>query len=153
MKTLPVFIVLLTALFLVPVSPSFADWIDPRDPGFHSPYRSVDPAFFPQCPRPRGTVKAFYPTGTHAIVGKDGTVEGSDIVFDEGNNNAVQCYCPVWGMKGIQTNWLYSANVSSQWKEHAVKDGWIEISDGASWGLASGPFLAKNSDFLCVRPL
>lgn len=153
MKIFSVFIVLLITVFLSSVEPSFANWIDPRHPGFSSPYRSMDPAFFPRCPRPRGEVKAFYSEGTHAIAGKDETVEGADIVFDQGNNNAVQCYCPVHGMNGIQTNWLHAANVSSQWKEHAVHDGWMKIPDGTSWGLSAGPYFAKNSDFLCIRPL
>ncbi len=153
MKILPVFVLFALSFLFLPVSPASANWIDPRKPGFHSPYHSMDPAFFPRCPRPRGNVKAFYSTGTHAIAGKPGTVEGSDIVFDQENHNATQCYCPVHGMSGIQTDWLYAANVSSQWKENAAKDGWIEIPDGSTWGLSTGAYFAKNSDFLCIRPL
>lgn len=151
MKTVFSFIMLIV-LFLFS-TPAHADWIDPRADRYQTPYRSIDPTFFPSCPHVRGAIKAYYSTGTHAIPGRDGTLTGADIVYDQGNFNATQCFCPTTGKEGIQTNWLSTHTLSENERDWLLHNGWIKITSGTSWGLHSGEYLAKNTSFMCLRPL
>lgn len=153
MRAKKILLLLILALYLLPISDVYADWIDPRSPQFRNPYRSTNPLFFPLCPRPRGATKAFYATGTHGIVGDQTTYYGADIVYDMNNNNYVQCYCPTDGKNGIQTNWLATSNINQNTTQQLVGQGWYLVNNGADWGLSNEPYLAKNSDFLCLRTL
>ncbi|TAL60560.1 MAG: hypothetical protein EPN88_15760 [Bacteroidetes bacterium] len=133
--------------------PVRADWIDPRQEQFQTPYRGFE-AFFPKCPPSRGEVVAYYPTGTHGIPGDFTTHTGADIVYALGNDNFLQCYCPEMGTVGIQVNWLSTGNLTSEEIDKLIQHGWYQIPNGADWGLAAEPYLTYNiSRIMCVRPL
>lgn len=104
---------------------------------------------FGVCPNINGFIQANYSSGMHAIVGMDKNQPGSDEVFGLGSNNFTQCYCPVIGNAGIQTNWLEADKFSKTDKNSLIASGWTLISKGADWGLSSHPYLAKNQAFTC----
>ena len=74
-------------------------------------------------------------------------------MYDIGDKNYLQCYCPQHSWKCIQTIWLHSENVAGEDEENHLTAGWFEIPDGTGWGLPEGKYFAKNSDFLCLRKL
>lgn len=81
---------------------------------------------------------AHYDSGTHQIVGGP-LLEGSDDVYSLDGGNYVQCFCPVTGAEGIQTNWLRSRNPI---------DGWF-FEFGEQWNLGDYHYAAQNSSFRC----
>lgn len=81
---------------------------------------------------------AHYDYGLHQIVGGP-LVEGSDDVYSLEGGNFAQCYCPVTGSEGIQTNWLMS--------EEPI-DGWY-FENGNQWNLGNYTYAAQNSSFSC----
>ncbi len=95
--------------------------------------------------------KAHYDYGTHQIVG-DGLVEGSDDVYSLGDGNALQCYCPVEGDGGIQTNWWNVEGVDQSTVDSYKNQGWLYEASGTVWNLNSGPYLAQNVNFSCSQP-
>lgn len=109
---------------------------------------------FGGCPNPGGNVVASYSDGYHWIVGNSTLQWGSDTVYSIGNNNYVQCFCPkdhsgnLTGM-GTQTYWIYGASLNQGQQTALQAQGWILVSDGSAFGLASGPYLAKNTSFSC----
>lgn len=81
---------------------------------------------------------ASWPQGWHQIV--DGTqLYGSDDVYSVDDGNYVQCYCPVEGSEGIQTNW---------WRTLAEVQGWF-VENGLQWNLGDFRYLAQNDSFAC----
>jgi len=111
------------------------------------------PTFFPACPRPRGTTKAFYREGTHGIPGSQQTYTGSDIVYSFNEDNFVQCFCPDNGNTGIQSNWLSINSLSEDFIDNLKKMGWVLVEDGSLWGLSPKSYLTQNLHFSCVREL
>lgn len=95
---------------------------------------------FPDCANLISTPgdHASYDTGTHQIVGGP-LLEGSDDVYSLDYGNYTQCYCPLTGSEGIQTNWLRS--------EEPI-DGWY-FEFGEQWNLGPYYYAAKNSSFNC----
>lgn len=81
---------------------------------------------------------AHYEYGTHQIVGGP-LLEGSDDVYSLDNGNFTQCYCPVTGSDGIQTNWL---------RTEEPMEGWF-YEFGEQWNLGSYYYAAQNSSFSC----
>lgn len=81
---------------------------------------------------------AHYDYGLHQIVGGP-LLEGSDDVYALEGGNFAQCYCPVTGSEGIQTNWLSS--------EEPI-DGWF-FENGEQWNLGNYTYAAQNSSFSC----
>lgn len=110
---------------------------------------------FGSCPNPGGSQIASYSSGQHWIVGNSQLQYGADSVYSNGNNSYTQCYCPLTsnnqptGGLGTQTNWLYAASVSSQDKQNLLNNGWVSVPDGSAFGLSSGEYLARNSNFSC----
>lgn len=116
---------------------------------------SLSTPFFPSCPNPGGTQVASYDTGLHWIVGNPVLQFGSDKVYNTGNNNFVQCFCPLTeegsptGGQGIQTNWLRVGSMSDAEKNALIAKGWILVPNGADFGLLPEPYLARNLNFAC----
>lgn len=105
---------------------------------------------FPSCVNPSGTVKAYYGSGTHGIVGNTDIHEGSDIVYQiDGNNVLTQCFCSMNGPDGIQTNWWKISSLTENEISILQNDGWILVPDGSAWGLDSSSYMAKNSSYTC----
>lgn len=110
---------------------------------------------FPKCPNPGGTVVASYDSGFHWILGEAELKWGSDKVHNIGNNNYVQCFCPLnhdgtlGSSQGIQTNWLKVGSITEAQKNSLLTQGWINVSNGADFGLLPEPYLAKNLGFIC----
>jgi hypothetical protein len=131
-----------------------ADWINPRDELYQTPYRNFSPVFFPSCLPSRGDITAYYPTGIHGIPGDIALYDGADIVYSMGNDNYLQCYCPPQGVMGKQTNWLSSKNITQEEKMNLLQLGWYYIPSGKDWGLADESYLTLTTTQLsCVRPL
>lgn len=144
-------LILLAGLFMFPAVAK-ADWIDPRDPKFQTPYRSLMP-FFPKCFPSRGDLVASYPTGVHGIPGDPATYTGSDKVYSLGNNNYLQCYCPEKGVMGIQVNWLSTNNLTEGQNQFLRKLGWYFVPSGSDWGLSEESYLTRRIDqIMCVQP-
>jgi hypothetical protein len=95
---------------------------------------------------------AHYDYGIHGIVGV-GNLEGSDDVYSQGNGNALQCYCPVEGTGGIQTDWwdAQRAGLNQEQIEYYKNQGYIEIN-GLNWNLYNETYLVVNRDFSCSEP-
>jgi len=107
---------------------------------------------YPSCVSFSGTIQAQHLNSNHAIVGRSDQVFGNDTVYDLGNANYLQCYCPLEsaGTAGIQTDWLNAASLDEATISQLMDQGWYYIGQGQDWGLDSIPFLAKNSDFSCA---
>jgi hypothetical protein len=95
---------------------------------------------------------AHYDYGIHGIPGID-NLEGGDDVYSLTAGNFLQCFCPVGGDDGIQTNWwnVERANLSQDEVDQFVNDGWIK-ENGAGWNLFDENYLAKNQNFSCAEP-
>ena len=95
---------------------------------------------FPDCAQLISSVgdHASYDTGTHQIVGGS-LLEGSDDVYSLENGNYTQCFCPLTGSDGIQTNWL---------RTQEPIDGWF-FEFGEQWNLGPFYYAAQNSSFNC----
>lgn len=106
---------------------------------------------FPICTNPQGKIIAEYETGTHAIVGQVALQTGKDTVYalDDQLTQVTQCFCPPTQMQGIQTNWLQSSNLSEAEQHELQNNGWLTQSNGATWGLATKPYLAQNLNYTC----
>ena len=104
---------------------------------------------FPACANPQGQLKVSYDNGVHGVVGDSNAYAGKDSVYNLSNGNATQCLCPVSG-NGIQTNWMKVNQMSEEEISVYVKDGWKYITDGSSWGLDQGPYLAQNLAYSCT---
>jgi len=81
---------------------------------------------------------AHYTSGMHQIVGGS-LLSGSDDVYTLANNNFLQCFCPVDGNTGVQTNWLRS--------DHEIS-GWLFVN-GSDWNLGNYSYAAQNTGFNC----
>ncbi len=112
------------------------------------PAYAVDTPNFPSCLSPQGTLRVFYPNGTHGIVGSSQEYVGSDTVYDLDESTLLQCFCSVDGT-GIQTNWWNASSLSEEQIEILKKEGWFYIPDGSLWGLVADPFVAKNVSYSC----
>lgn len=104
---------------------------------------------FPSCANVQGALKVENSSGVHGIAGRADTYTGSDKVYQiDANNLLMQCFCPENG-NGIQTNWWKANHLSDDQIKVLKSQGWIYITEGTAWGLDSGPYLAKNSDYNC----
>lgn len=103
---------------------------------------------FPACSNPQGSVTANYDSGTHGVAGDASTYSGKDTVYSLSDNILTQCLCTDNG-SGIQTNWWKAGSLSQDEINVLISEGWILIPDGAAWGLETGPYLAKNSNYSC----
>lgn len=103
---------------------------------------------FPKCPNPGGTLIVGYEDGHHQIPGGD-LREGSDYVYKIEDGKFVQCFCPLNGKDGIQSNWLHESKVPAEHVQTLLDQGWFIIEDGASWGLPAGKYFVKNHHFDC----
>ena len=112
------------------------------------PVYAVDTPNFPSCLSPQGTLRVFYPNGTHGIVGSSQEYVGSDAVYDLDQSTLLQCFCSVDGV-GIQTNWWNASSLSEEQVEILKKDGWFYVPNGSLWGLVADPFVAKNVSYSC----
>lgn len=113
---------------------------------------------FGGCPTPGGQVVAAYPEGWHWIVGYNDLQWGADTVFALGNNNFTQCFCPLAHngqageiRTGIQSNWVYTANLSAEARQNLINQGWYVVANGADFGLPSGEYLVHNQPFDCSK--
>ncbi|MGI8419907.1 MAG: hypothetical protein ACR2LN_04650 [Candidatus Levyibacteriota bacterium] len=87
---------------------------------------------------------------SHGVVGVN-KFPGVDSIYSS-NGNTMQCLCTNTG-EGYQTNWLKASNYSHDQIESLQAQGWIYISEAEakdSWGLESGPYLAKNETYACT---
>lgn len=111
----------------------------------------ADSPSFPLCTNPQGSVIANYDTGSHAIAGQMSLQDGKDTVYslDADMQQVTQCFCPPTELNGIQTNWLQASTLSEEEKQQLISNGWIYIANGATWGLANGPYLAQNVTYAC----
>lgn len=105
----------------------------------------------PQCPNINAPIQASYADGLHWIVGNPVLQEGSDKVYNLGANKYAQCYCPVTGTNGIQTNWIPAGSFTQTQIDSYVANGYILVANGADFGLDSQKYLAKNSAFTCTQ--
>jgi cysteine-rich repeat protein len=83
--------------------------------------------------------KEHYTSGWHQIVGESSQREGSDDVYLLENNNYAQCFCPVEGTAGTQSNWL---------KTDKTIEGWFS-ENGLQWDLDNYNYAVQNLDFTC----
>lgn len=105
-----------------------------------SPSPTPNTFVFPSCQNtlPTPGDKAHYVFGIHQIVGGP-LLWGSDDVYTLADGNYLQCFCPVTGNTGIQTNWLRSLTPIQ---------GWF-FENGAQWNLGNYTYAAQNVDFSC----
>lgn len=104
---------------------------------------------FPHCLDLQGQVKVVHYSGTHGIPGDLNTYTGKDQVNWLSESTLVQCFCPDKGVNGIQTNWWKITDFSERSIETLIKLGWVYIPNGEKWGLQEGPYLAKNTEYVC----
>ncbi len=109
---------------------------------------AIDVPNFPTCSNPQGTIKVSYSDGTHGIVGDGAQYTGSDTVYQLDNGNLMQCFCSTNG-QGIQTNWWKDGSITTEQRQILINSGWINIPNGALWGLEETSYFAKNADFSC----
>ena len=112
------------------------------------PAYAVETPNFPSCLSPQGTLRVFYPDGSHGIVGSTQEYVGSDAVYDLDESTLLQCFCSVDGI-GIQTNWWNASSLTEEQVEVLKKEGWFYVPDGSLWGLVADPFVAKNVSYSC----
>lgn len=108
----------------------------------------VDIPNFPQCSNPSGTIKSKYDSGTHGIVGIEGTYVGGDVVYQVNENAVVQCFCADSG-NGIQTNWWKVPGITEETIKELKALGWIFVPSGSVWSLTNDPYMALNSQYTC----
>lgn len=107
------------------------------------------------CPNPGGNQIANFQDGWHAIVGSSQNMWGKDTVQDMGNQNFVQCFCPLplngqqAVQNGIQTDWRFAGNMSTSEQQEWMNSGWQLRHDGTAFGLPQNDFLVKNFSFSC----
>lgn len=115
----------------------------------YSVVNAIEIPNFPSCLSPSGTLRVYYPDGTHGIVGSTSTYVGSDKVYTISDDTITQCYCSTDGV-GIQTNWWKSSSLTEDQIEILKKQGWHYVPDGSLWGLDESPYLAINSSYSCL---
>lgn len=134
---------------LIPTpSPSSSPTSSPSPSGTPLPTPPPE-AQFPVCPAEPGADvngqkwNVGYAEGIHWIV-FNGLHFGSDYVYYlNGKDKVLQCYYPIPSSEtGIQTNWL---------KKTTDLPNWQEWSNGADFGLNSGPYLIQNINFSTVQ--
>ncbi len=103
---------------------------------------------FPVCANPGVNPGFSISDGIHGIAGRTENYSGADAVYSLSSDNALQCFCAKNGT-GIQTNWWKIDQFSESELNVLESQGWIYIPNGALWGLAAGPYLAKNMDYSC----
>ena len=110
---------------------------------------TLQPPSFPSCSiqTPPGD-RAHYDYGWHQIPA-DGLIEGSDDVYSLSAGNFIQCYCPVEGTDGIQTNWWKFGELSQEEIDAYVAAGWVLEENGSDWNLDHAAYLAKNLEYNC----
>lgn len=133
MKHIGLFLVLSFIFTLRPIASVFA----------------IDAPSFPLCANPSGQVIVHYDTGTHGIVGSNGTYTGSDTVYNVGEVQVTQCFCSTDG-SGIQTNWWNASSLSEEQISVLTTQGWVYVPTGNLWGLSESPYLAKNLTYSCL---
>jgi FOG: PKD repeat len=96
--------------------------------------------------------RAHFDFGTHGIPGV-GNLEGSDDVFVIESGNFLQCFCPVTGTTGIQSNWwnVGADGLTTEQINTFKSQGWMFEQSGAGWNLPDDPFLIMNRNFSCVQ--
>ncbi len=114
-----------------------------------TPASAIETPNFPSCLSPQGTLRVFYPDGTHGIVGSTDNYQGSDTVYNLNSDMQLQCFCSVNGT-GIQTNWWLASSLSDEQVEILKKDGWFYVPNGSLWGLEASPYVAKNISYSCL---
>ncbi|KKR30069.1 MAG: hypothetical protein UT61_C0014G0006 [Candidatus Woesebacteria bacterium GW2011_GWA1_39_8] len=94
---------------------------------------------------------AHYDSGWHTILGI-GSREGRDDVYQLTQGNFLQCFCPVEGTEGIQTNWwnIQRQGLNEEEIHSFFNQGW-QKEDGGDWNLYNETYLAKNVTFSCVQ--
>ena len=109
-----------------------------------------------KCGDIHGTLVAKYPSGWHWIVSFSPNQWGADKVKNVGYDNYIQCFCPrkLEGFEplfrhGVQTNWLKASNVSNETQQKLLSQDWLWVNNGADFGLAPEPYLAKNIKWDC----
>lgn len=120
--------------------------------------QTVSPPSFPACPdkifTERGD-RASYDFGIHGIPGV-GNLVGRDDVYTLSDGNFLQCFCPPEGSgdTGWQTNWwdIDIANLTEEQINQFISEGWLLEVNGLDWNLLDDRYLAKNSNFSCLRP-
>jgi hypothetical protein len=112
----------------------------PVDTSTPTPSATPNNFVFPSCQNFIGTPgdKAHYNFGMHQIVGGP-LLPGSDDVYTLENGNFLQCFCPVDGVTGIQTNWL---------RVPGYMQGWF-YEFGEGWNLGRYWYAAQNMPFSC----
>lgn len=117
---------------------------------------NVSPPNFPSCEQKIFSEKgdwAHYDFGVHGIPGI-GNFEGSDDVYTLDSGNFLQCFCPVEGSNGFQTNWwnIGVKELSQEEIDEFVAQGWHFEASGTGWNLSDDPYLVRNSEISCVEP-
>ena len=93
--------------------------------------------------------RAHYDLGWHQIVGEQGWRQGSDDVYSLEEGNFLQCFCPVDGIQGIQTDWWKAAGLNQEEINLYTSQGWLFEGSGNDWNLQDAGYLARNSNFQC----
>lgn len=113
------------------------------------PILAVTAPNFPSCLSPQGTLRVYYPDGTHGIVGSSSEYVGSDAVYEVSDTTLIQCFCSVDG-EGIQTNWWQASSLTDDDVNILKSQGWFYVPNGSLWGLASSPYVAQNLRYSCL---
>lgn len=103
---------------------------------------------FPTCTNPEGSLRVQYNEGTHGVVGKSSEFRGKDSVYTVNDSQVLQCLCTDDG-QGIQTNWWKISSLTDSQVQTLKNLGWYLVPNGASWGLDSAQYMAKNSNYSC----
>ena len=104
---------------------------------------------FPSCLNPQGTIKVSYQSGIHGVPGSFRDYSGTDIVYDLGNGNVLQCLCEPNGT-GTQTNWLKACEADKETIAYYESNGWLYVPNGTAWGLEDCSYFAMNLSYSCV---
>jgi hypothetical protein len=104
---------------------------------------------FPSCVNPQGEIKVSYSDGTHGIVGSSAVYTGKDTVYTLSDDTVTQCFCSTDGV-GIQTDWWNASSLNDEEINILKSQGWYYIPAGNLWGLASAPYVAKNTNYSCL---
>lgn len=112
------------------------------------PVVALEELTFPSCTNPEASIRVSYESGMHAIVGENSLRQGRDTVYNLGNGDYLQCFCPEEGT-GIKTSWMQVSQLDDPDINLYIKQGWVFISDGKGWGLDNTAYLAKNETYSC----
>lgn len=106
----------------------------------------ANPTEFGSCVNPQWSKTQENHGANHGVIGV-GTFSGVDSIY-ESNGNVMQCLCADNGA-GYQTNWVKAQ--SHEQVESMKAQGWMYVPEGQDWGLAKGPYMAKNEAYTCVN--